>query len=130
MPNRFATSGDNYTPVSESYLRTRSVSRAPSMSNYYKSNNSVPSGYRARMHSIDRDYVVNITNSINFNYAFHMHSIWNLNKDTSSKLDNANKGYHDMHGSFLGKRWENKHVLYGIQDHVCCLFFLLQILHT
>jgi hypothetical protein len=29
-----------------------------------------------------------------------------------------------MHAQFLSKRWENKHVYCGIQDHVCSIRIL------
>lgn len=43
-------------------------------------------------------------------------------KDTSNKLENLNKNYHDMHATFVSKRWENKHYLSGMQDTVSKAF--------
>ena len=46
-------------------------------------------------------------------------------KEASDKLESANKSYHEMHAQFLSKRWENKHVYCGIQDHVCLCFYFM-----
>ena len=46
-------------------------------------------------------------------------------KEASDKLESANKSYHEMHAQFLSKRWENKHVYCGIQDHVCLCFYFI-----
>ncbi|CAF0891757.1 unnamed protein product [Brachionus calyciflorus] len=80
---------DTYTP--DLYTR-RSVSREPSVSRNLRAS-SVTYG-RHRHTSVDRDY------------------------DSSMRLENANKAYHDYHSDFLSKRWENKHYLSGMQDTV------------
>ena len=93
---------DSYQAPNETYIiRTRSVSREPSVPRTYysfnggRSNSVAGSSYRRRIPSIDQEYM-----------------------DNSNRLETANKGYHDMHASFLSHRWENKHYLYGIQDTV------------
>ena len=50
-----------------------------------------------------------------------------MSKDPTTKLENANKDYHEMHATFLSKRWENKHVLYGVQDTVKIKILFYQI---
>lgn len=39
-------------------------------------------------------------------------------KESESRLEQANRDYHDMHASFTAKRLSNRHYLYGLQDTV------------
>ena len=49
---------DSTAAPSESYLRTRSASREPSVTHIYRAHTIAPSGYVARLNSVDREFIV------------------------------------------------------------------------
>ena len=49
---------DSPTAPSESYLRARSASRESSVTHIYRAHTVAPSGYCARLNSVDREFEV------------------------------------------------------------------------
>ncbi len=117
------SSGDSYVvPASSTYYsrsvsRARSISREPSVSSLRSS--SLTYG-RSKYDDINV-IIIYKSNLIIFS---KINIILSIKKEASDKLESANKSYHEMHAQFLSKRWENKHVYCGIQDHVCSIRIL------
>ena len=51
---------DSIAAPSESYLRARSASREPSVTHVFRAHTIAPSGYCARLNSVDREFLVRV----------------------------------------------------------------------
>lgn len=70
---------DSIAAPSESYLRARSASREPSITHTIRSHTIAPSGYCARLNSVDREFVVRSIYFIFLNYSFQfIDKIWKI----------------------------------------------------